>query len=298
MLFFWGCLIFSLACSKNLKVNDGSIGVPVTYYPGQSETVQVDEDQCYEIHQCAGGMGGFSQAQLVIDLPNNPSWDLNRGYILAEISKCKGSFDSSCILYTNYIWNNGLNIIAYNNITWSTTNSYNDLYLRVTTVQAPADFTFQITYGNYGYLVNGEFDYDVFNSASSCSVSNQVHQYAMPSAIVSVDNYEMMYYTLQFCQNNSFPTNTWTANINVAATFEKPKSAFEIVACSADMGISNCKLSHYDEKNGDAVAVVSLAITNSNAVPINDGMIIGVYGIGAELDLNNQGILTITVANS
>jgi hypothetical protein len=276
-------------------------GVPVTFYPGLSESVQVGEIDCFEIFQCANGMGGYSQAQLVIDLPNNPGWILDKGYVLVEISKCADSYNDSCVIFTNYVWNDGLNTIAYNNITFpwnSNTNGGMPLYVRFTSGNAPADYTFQLTYGQYNYIVSGTYDPDAFPTPSSCDQNNPVKQYARPSTIVSVENFETSYYLVQFCANNNFPNTNWSANINIASTTDKPKSAFEVFACSADVTVNNCVLTHNNGRNLAATSVVTMTISDSQTVNLDNGILIGVYGIGGESDGNNQGSLTITVANT
>jgi len=282
---------------QKYKIRDGQIGVPVTFHPYTSESVQVHEIQYYKVIQCVGGQGDNTQAQISLILPNNPTWMVTKGRILFEVSKCADSFDSSCVLYNNYIWNSGISTKYYSNITFDIDNSVETLYIRVTSRTFPSDYSFQLSYVSNAQNINGEYSYEAFDTSQVNGPYSPVAQYVKTSSVQSVDNFEIVFYFIQFCISNfANAQSNWEAMIEVASSTQKPKSAFEIWGCSFDDGTQNCAPSHNDGEDLSAVSVVAFSMQNDQNTNLNDGFYIGVYGIGGEYDSINEAILSVTTS--
>jgi len=302
-----GVLILKKVCTGSLNIasprNTDLVEVPVIFFPADNIALAPPNVQYYKIYQCLGCVGAASniEAQVSFILPNNVKWDINGGYLLAELSTSPTQWDSQHVFATNYIWNSGFNPVVYSNITWQysdTTLNESWFYLRITAKNQNTVCSFEISFVDQTVpLISGSYDSGAFKAPS---VPNpnwfNIYQFARAITTQKVANNDILLLQVNFCKQD-MDNNNYDLYYSVVADPMYPKSAFNVFICSANLG-TTCNLntacvSNYD---GASVGFISISSTNS-ACDLSNGILFGVYGVGGNLDSVNYYDAAITMSN-
>jgi len=271
--------------------------LPLTLYRSTYGSEGPGLAEYFAVTVCDDSCAGNQWAVLSIALPSNPEWKKNQPFIVVELSKCKYSFDASCVFATNYFWN----IEYFPQVIWQWRNyldASGTFYVRVTAPISTVTYSFDIQFQPSGSPKSGVYDYYAFRGSQvpSNTVYNRLSQMVRLQESSEVRNFDTDVYFLHFCVAD-FPSNcdrnAFRVVASVVATADRPMSQFNLYGCPWETG-PGCGTLQYTVADRTTISIAQIALTNNqNQFNATDGMYLSIYGLGGEQDQINGYMLSV-----
>jgi hypothetical protein len=277
--------------------------IPVIFFSNGQLTALTTIPQLTILNQCPNSTANLQLVQLSIIQPENPSFANNHGFAVVEISSNPNSFDESYIIGVNYFKNGG-QVKAYNNITFPYNDSITTLSIRYRAENAVAPISLEVTYvnnDNDNPIFIGEYDPTVFNTIAPPSQPTYFGQQIKLDYVASVQNSEYTYFYFSLCEKDIFigSDTYYTVSIQVVADLSTNLAAFNVVGCSA-RDVPNYINDCTTENSGNTAVIIDVnpasiaGITmDSRYQYLSEGIYVGIFGYGGELDGGNAFLLGV-----
>jgi len=291
LLFF----VFSikLTCSVNVT------NLPVVYYAYEQLASSTQNVNWLQLTPCYAGTASNPNMQVTLIQPDNPTFDQNTDqcFTVLEISACPDSFAQDCIIGTNYVHDGGDFSYLSNNITIPYNESLTTLSFRYQSYVLGCEITLHITYVSEEVPIsNGVFDFDIFGTSNVPPITPTTFlQNVQNDQLDQVKNGQYSYYYLSFCEADI--NGPYVVSIIVTSDPSTPLAAFDIIGCSKEfVSLDDCTYINKNEK-GVVVAQQASSITmitmDSSQVSLSEGIYVKVQGVGGEISLMNNYLLSI-----
>jgi len=275
------------------------ITLPVSYYsPGELTLSTVPGVIQYaQFIQCNSSRGGLPYILINLIQPSNVNFANNAAFALLEISTCPNSWDSSCIVATNYLYSTDDILQPYNNVTIPYNDSASTLYFRLKSEISPVSIAIHVSYVDDSYpIFTGRFVQSVFSNIQAGTNWYYFDQLAKSEEIATVPTGSSLFYYINFCEP-AIIAKVYTISVTVTGVPTTPLAGFDLAECAAaEVNIQNCQVYN---GNLQGIAASQLAAStaylelNSGEVSLNTGVYINVFGYGGEVDGSNDFVLSI-----
>jgi len=279
--------------------------IPVTYYSnGQlSLSTNLNSITYAKFTQCVNSTAGLSNLQISIIQPTNPTFSIKQAYAVMEVSTCSNSFAQNCIIATNYYLNmNDGNTYAYDNITIPFDISQSTLYFRFLAKVSGVNIAIHMTYSDEP-VFSGVYSYYVFATSNGNTNNNwfpAFQQLVKTDQVQTVQNGNDDLFFVEFCTAD-ISNQEFQISIFVLSDPSTPLAAFDVAGCSAEQSSTVlCKVTNGGFPgviaDQSATSAIYVTMVNGPSLPLEQGIYVDVFGVGGDLQSNNNYFLTITLS--
>jgi len=280
----------------------------ITYSSKKQQTASTDTTDYFAIHQCDSARGNLAYVQLSIIAPNNPTFDIDKGYVVIELSNTKDKWNKDTIFAVNYIYNDINDDLdnVFTSISWEYVKQPQDVYARYRSYGSEVPITFLVSYTDKPNANIGVYDEYMIPGEISVGDYEELMQYMRSNQVYHVNNEDRVVFNFSVCTREAIDPTKWdkyTLNVIVVSDLSSPLSAFDLVACpvSSYPDPNKCTFTNigkYIVKDQRASPLVNVQISHNDEVDLSQGTYITVYGFGGNADLSNSFLIEVSIITS